>query len=258
MGATFADNTDTLTEGGKCELFGVFGFFIQFVLGVGCFSVLIIKRHFESPKRSIRIWLMDISKQGVSTLMIHFLNLFLAVTFSKNSEDDACVWYLDNVLMDTTLGVLYQWILIRCLEILARKLNIEALLSGCYYGKTVNEFSENTIDYSIWLSQMGIWCLITAISKFVNYIILNEFDKFFRDFGNYVLDRLQPYPKLELVFVMIIVPLLTSCMQYWVTDNFLKESDESRIERLSRGKELLEQCGPEYYDRSENKDRSFN
>ena len=33
------------------------------------------------------------------------------------------------------------------------------------------------------------------------------------------------------------------------TDNFLKESDESRIERLSRGKEKLVQIGPEYYDK---------
>ena len=51
---------------------------------------------------------------------------------------------------------------------------------------------------------------------------------------------------------MIVVPSMTSCFQYWVTDNFLKESDESRIERLSRGKEKLVQVGPEYYENNNN------
>ncbi len=51
---------------------------------------------------------------------------------------------------------------------------------------------------------------------------------------------------------MIVVPSLTSCFQYWVTDNFLKESDESRIERLSRGKEPLVQIGPEFYENNNN------
>ena len=231
----------------KCELFGPFGFFVQFTLGVISFGTLIIKRQLEYPKRTVRIWLLDVSKQGISTFLIHFLNLFLAVTISKQNDEDACVWYLDNVLLDTSIGVLFQWILVRLLEILARHLKIDTLISGCYFSIDATEFNDNTIDYSIWFSQMGIWCLITSISKFFNYIILNGFVDFFRNLGNFVLEKLQPYPKFELVFVMIFVPLLTSMFQYWVTDNFLKESDESRIERLSRGKEKLLQVGPEYY-----------
>ena len=44
---------------------------------------------------------------------------------------------------------------------------------------------------------------------------------------------------------MIFITVITSIFQYWVTDNFLKESDECRIERLSKGKEKLLQVGPE-------------
>ena len=97
----------------KCELFGPFGFFVQFTLGIISFGTLIIKRQLEHPKRTIRIWLLDVSKQGISTFLIHFLNLFLAVTISKQNDEDACVWYLDNVLLDTSIGVLFQWILVR-------------------------------------------------------------------------------------------------------------------------------------------------
>ena len=245
MGTTPIESENSYQN--KCELFGPFGFLVQFALGVISFGTLIIKRQIEHPKRTIRIWLLDVSKQGISTFLIHFLNLFLAVTISKENDDDACVWYLDNVLLDTSIGVLFQWILVRLLEILARKLKIDTLMSGCYFSIDATEFSDNTIDYSIWASQMGIWCLITSISKFFNYIILNGFVDFFRHFGNKIIEFLKPYPKFELIFVMIFVPLLTSMFQYWVTDNFLKESDQSRIERLSRGKEPLLQVGPEYY-----------
>jgi len=250
--------TTTAQESNKCELFGPFGFLVQFILGCISFGTLIIKRQLEHPKRSIRIWLLDISKQGISTFLLHFLNLFLAVTISKENDEDACIWYLDNVLLDTTIGVLFQWILIRCLEIIARKLKIDILLSGCYYSIDTNEFGDDNIDYCIWASQMGMWCLITSISKFINYIILNLCYNFFRNLGNSILVKLQPYPKLELVVVMICIPLLTSCFQYWVTDNFLKESDESRIERLSRGKEKLIQVGPEYFEQDIKKERKTN
>ena len=56
---------------------------------------------------------------------------------------------------------------------------------------------------------------------------------------------------------MIVVPSMTSCFQYWVTDNFLKESDESRIERLSRGKEKLPGIGPEYFEDNNNAEKFF-
>ena len=257
MGSLLGASEKELQQEGKCELLGMFGFFIQFVLGIFCFRILIIKRQLESPKRSTIIWILDISKQGISTLLLHFFNLFFSVAVSSENEDQ-CVWYLNNVLLDGTIGVLFQWIFVRCLEILARKLKIDALLSGCYYSYEQNEFSENTIDYSIWASQMGIWCLISTFSKSLIYIVLNIFIDFFNKTGADILERFKDNPKLELIFVMIVVPSLISCFQYWVTDNFLKESDESRIERLSRGKEKLIQIGPEYYENKNNDENNNN
>jgi len=69
-------------ENGKfkqCELFGDFGIILQILLGILSFSSLFAKRAFEVPKRSYRIFLLDISKQGVSAGWNHMLNLFLAV-----------------------------------------------------------------------------------------------------------------------------------------------------------------------------------
>ena len=105
---------------------------------------------------------------------------------------------------------------------------------------------------------MGIWCLISTFSKSIIYITLNIFIDFFNRTGANILEQFKNNPKLELIFVMIVVPCLTSCFQYWVTDNFLKESDESRIERLSRGKEKLMQIGPEYFDNKNTKTNNDN
>lgn len=242
----------------RCELFGPFGFFIQFTLGVISFGTLIIKRQCEHPKRSIRIWLLDISKQGISTFLLHFLNLFLAVTISKENDEDACVWYMNNILLDTTFGVFVQWILVRLLEVIARRLQVDTLISGCYFAINAKEFSDATIDYSIWSRQMGIWCLISSLMKCLNYCLMNIFTSFFRTFGTSILQSMQASPKFELIFVMIIIPFITSVTQYWITDNFLKESDESRIERLSRGKEKLVQIGPEFYEMKEISNSNMN
>ena len=49
----------------KCELFGSFGFIVQFGLGIFSFMCLIsryylilVKRQIEFPKRSWRIWML--------------------------------------------------------------------------------------------------------------------------------------------------------------------------------------------------------
>jgi hypothetical protein len=46
----------------ECLLMDDFGIMIQGLLGIFSFSMLALKRHFEYPKRSFRIFLLDISK----------------------------------------------------------------------------------------------------------------------------------------------------------------------------------------------------
>jgi hypothetical protein len=166
---------------------------------------------------------------------------------SKQNDEDACVWYLVNILLDTTIGVIFEWILIRIFEVFARKYKIDVLISGCYYSFNTTKYDDYHIDYSIWAVQTTLWCIISALMKFVVYIIMMSFATFFENVGFYLLQSIAVYPKLELIVVMVIVPLIMNVIQFWLVDNILKESDESRIDRLSRGKEPLMQVGPEYF-----------
>ena len=54
------------SEKKECELLGEFGILMQVVLGITSFSRLILKRHLEYPKRSLRVYLLDVSKQAFS------------------------------------------------------------------------------------------------------------------------------------------------------------------------------------------------
>lgn len=199
----------------------------------------------------MRIWALDVSKQGISSLLVHFINLFFAVLLSKQNENDACVWYLINILLDCTIGVVFEWILVRLLEIFARKYEIDTLISGCYYTRRTFEYDDYHINYWIWFIQCFMWCLISSLMKVLMYLISIVFTQRLQEFGNYLLEDLSYYPRAELIVVMVVVPFILNCFQFWMVDNFLKESDESRISRMAKGQKLLGQVRWEdYQDKS--------
>ena len=61
-------------------------------------------------------------------MFLHFLNLFIAVIMTKQNEDDACIWYLINILLDTTFGIIFIWILIKAVHSFAHKKNMNVML----------------------------------------------------------------------------------------------------------------------------------
>ncbi len=140
----------------------------------------------------------------------------------------------------------------RIFEIFARKYQIEVLISGCYYSRNTTEYDDFNIDYTIWVIQTALWCIISSLMKFVVYLIMVAFPNGLEKLGWALLEDISLYPRLELLVVMVLVPFIMNVLQFWLVDNILKESDESRIERLSRGKKPLLQVGPEYYDNALN------
>ena len=45
-------------------------------------------------------------------------------------------------------------------------------------------------------------------------------------------EGLENYPRVELVLVMFVIPLIMNCFQFWVQDNFLKEKKKD-VTRMS-------------------------
>jgi hypothetical protein len=82
------DETD-INDTNQCSMVGFLGIMIQLALGILSFSVLILKRLRENPRRPWKIWLFDTSKQLVSQMLAHFINLTIsiALTYSDSTSD---------------------------------------------------------------------------------------------------------------------------------------------------------------------------
>lgn len=76
-------------ENNSCNMVGLVGVLIQLSLGVLSFSVLVLKRLAEERPRPWKIWIFDTSKQLISQMFAHFINLTIsiALTYNDSSSD---------------------------------------------------------------------------------------------------------------------------------------------------------------------------
>ncbi|CDW87782.1 UNKNOWN [Stylonychia lemnae] len=210
----------------QCELFGEFGVIIQIILGVSsilsllginhAFILYIVKRLFEFPRRTWKIFFLDISKQGFSAFLAHCLNLFLAVVLQQLAKrGDGCIWYFVNLSMDTTFGIFLCWAFHKVID------RVAVLKSGVYYNENDPQ-EDDYIDYRIWVVKILLFVFQLYYSEQLELL------------GEYALADFKDNPKLELVFVMIILPVTLNSIQYWIQDNFLMGNKyiEERKERL--------------------------
>lgn len=176
-----------------CEngaLMDSFGIFLQGLLAVVAFSILMLKR-FREPKherRPWRIWFLDTSKQAIGMLFIHFANVYL----SDLTEEDPCSLYLINFLLDASFGMLLIYAGVKIVSAIVEWRQWESLRFG-EYGEPV--------QCSAWVGQCALYILIMMFEKVLIMLVLliPQWKK---------LALLNPIknPNLELAIVMLIVP----------------------------------------------------
>ena len=111
---------------GECNLLGDFALFVQGALGLLAVSSLAIKRLREHPRRPMKIWFFDVSKQVFGSVLLHLANILMsmlssgqfdvqaqtqaaaqaAVTTEKGDEPNPCSFYLLNLAIDVSLQIL--------------------------------------------------------------------------------------------------------------------------------------------------------
>ena len=158
--------SETVIEN-NCDLVGLFGIVVQIILVLLIFTAVKVKHHFERPRRILKLFFMDGSKQLLSNSMLHILNVWLAVGTSKNH--DQCGIYFTALLIDVTLGlgITYGLVVIsnRVLSLAFTK----RMKSGNYF-KGVRKGGNviYVIDYCAWIKQIMIWLLLVLIVLFPN------------------------------------------------------------------------------------------
>ena len=224
--------TEVEESNSKCEMFGGFGFFIQAVLGAAAFSILIVKRYIEKPRRPWKIWFYDVAKQIISSLVLHLFNLIISAILSSDEKDaDACVWYFVTVVLDCTLGAFLSYIFMWLMDGIANSSDWTILKTGLYY----DEYMEGNkkcykLDWKKYGSQLGVWLVITLIVKIILLIMLKICKLFLVNLGTFFLSPFSN-AKVRLVMVMIIFPVILNALYFWVVDNILKlkESDKDEV-----------------------------
>lgn len=107
---------------GECNLLGDFALLVQGALGLLAVSSLAIKRLREHPRRPLKIWFFDVSKQVFGSVLLHLANILMsmlssgqfdvaaqtqaaasaAVTAERGDEPNPCSFYLLNLAIDVS------------------------------------------------------------------------------------------------------------------------------------------------------------
>jgi hypothetical protein len=109
-------------ENGECKLLGPFALLVQGALGILALLSLVWKRYRETPRRPLKVWSFDASKQVVGSALLHLANLLMSMLSSGDFDlaqkaqqastfvqDDGgrkpnpCSFYLLNLAIDVRI-----------------------------------------------------------------------------------------------------------------------------------------------------------
>lgn len=85
-----------------------------------------------------------------------------------------------------------------------------------------------------------MWLFIVTISKIVVFALEFVYAEPLINFGIYMLSFFKGHPKLELFYVMFVVPLTLNTFQYWVVDNFLQGTSYIKNQKENQRKTEME------------------
>ncbi|KAB8346223.1 hypothetical protein FH972_023268 [Carpinus fangiana] len=220
------------SENGECKLLGPFALLVQAALGILALSSLVFKRWRERPRRPLKIWFFDASKQVFGSALLHVFNVFMSMLSSgsielanaagKYSHDaNPCSFYLINIAVDTTIGIP---ILVLLLKVLTQAALItplanppESVKSG-YYGEPPKAVW--------WLKQSMIYFVALLLMKLCVFFIF-EMLPWIVWVGNWALRWTEGSEALQIAFVMFVFPLIMNAIQYYIVDTFIKDRSSS-------------------------------
>lgn len=204
----------------SCQLLaGSFALGLQVFIGLFAGSSLFCKYYLERPQRKFAIFLLDVSKQGISSILIHFWNILQSIEFSKLSRksiesnqnqskasSDQCANYFIYFALDTFLGVYIVYLTLHGVHRIALRYNLVSIKHQGYYGspRRMSWYFQQLLVFLgaiIW-SKLLLGLLMYAVSSYATAI------------GNILFEPFHMFhPNIELLFVMVICPFFLSIVQ---------------------------------------------
>jgi len=228
-------------DNGECSLLGPFAIFVQGALGLLALMALVYKRWRERPQRPMKIWFFDVSKQVVGSVLVHIANLLMSMLSSGqlsialdpasvatrgiqsrmtdtqgNYKPNPCSFYLLNLAIDTTIGIPILIFLLRILTALFALTPVgnprESIESG-NYGNPPRTWwwCKQSMIYFIGLMGMKVCVLII-------FLLLPWISRI----GDWALRWTEGDEVLQVIFVMLVFPVIMNATQYYIIDSFIK------------------------------------
>lgn len=200
----------------ECQLLSNgFPLLVQVCLGLICLGVLFYKRYNEMPRRPIKIWILDTIKQGISSLVGHFISMFYSIIFTSERGNE-CAMYLLVFIIDNFLGITIAYYGLRYVKIYAQDNNKLDLISGNY---------GNPVSYKIWGIQAIIWSGIILIARIICGLTIYILQNQLVSLSDFIYQPFCNEPDMFLVMVMIICPMMINIFVMWIQDNFIKSEE---------------------------------
>ncbi|RMZ73642.1 triose phosphate translocater [Pyrenophora seminiperda CCB06] len=222
---------------GECNLLGDFALLVQAALGLLAVSSLAVKRLRESPRRPMKIWFFDVSKQVFGSVLLHLANVLMSmlssgkfdvvtttgatpqytVTDEQGKQPNPCSFYLLNLAIDTTIGIPILVMLLKILHAAFAHTPLanppESIRSGNYgVPPRATWWLKQSIIYFLGLIGMKLCVLaIFALLPWIAWV------------GDWALRWTEGNTALQIAFVMFVFPLVMNGLQYWIIDNFIKD-----------------------------------
>ncbi|KAL2841211.1 vacuolar membrane protein-domain-containing protein [Aspergillus pseudodeflectus] len=220
---TDSDSSGDDEDTGECRLLGPFSILVQASLGMLALLSLVYKRWRERPQRPVKVWAFDASKQVFGSSMLHLLNLvmsmFSAGQFEITSQykPNPCSFYLLNLGIDTTLGIP---ILIFILHLLNRLASytplanpLESIESGNY---------GDPPRWGWWFKQSVIYFMGLLGMKICVFFLIQTVPLIVK-VGDWALRWTEGNTAVQIIFVMLLFPVIMNAIQYYIIDIFIKK-----------------------------------
>ncbi|KAJ5567162.1 hypothetical protein N7535_006468 [Penicillium sp. DV-2018c] len=228
QGTSASPDQDSDDDGGECKLLGSFSVFVQVALGGLALLSLVYKRWRERPQRPLKVWAFDVSKQVFGSVMLHLLNLLMSMfaagqlEIRQSYKPNPCSFYMLNLGIDTTLGIPILILLLRVLNYIAFYTPLanppESIESG-NYGQPPR--------VTWWLKQSIVY-FIGLLGMKVSVFFLIQLCPFIVKAGDWALRWTEGNTALQIIFVMLLFPVIMNAIQYYIIDIFIKKQNSSQ------------------------------
>jgi len=166
-------------------------------------------------------WILDNTKQGLSSSLAHIYATYVAVLFSHGSDaGDPCAWFLIQFLIDTALGVFISFGLSKLSIFVIGEINQPFKMRWLTIG------NYNTLDakykYKIWLLQLLHWVICSLLARVFCSVFLLISLPLWQSFAYQFSMPWEHHRNAELVFVVLGMPIIMNSVQFLLTNWYLR------------------------------------